>query len=286
MDTGKDITLHIGDCLSILPTIPDSSIDAIISDPPYPEIKREYGKISESDWFDLMKEVIHQSKRILKPTGSAVFILQPNSKKIGSMRGWLWEFMAWVCREWNIVQDVYWWNLSTMPQEKRGLTRSSLKTCLWVGEPNCYRAQDKVLWQESQRNAEVRMAARFKNAEDKINYRPGDVHFRELRTASKAEERGGVTPFNVLPIANSVSVGSAGAYGHGAGTPLALADWWTRYVCPPNGIILDPFCGSGTMGVAAINNHCGFIGIDKMSKYIDIAKDRMGYALEMKYGHS
>jgi len=120
----------------------------VITDPPYPCIKRDYGYWTVEEWWELIVEgVIPEVRRILKPTGSAVFILQPNSEKVGKMRGWLWEFMAWVCREWNMVQDVWWWNPAVMPSgvstpRSRGLTRASVKACVWGGSSNCYRAQD------------------------------------------------------------------------------------------------------------------------------------------------
>ena len=87
-------------------------------------------------------------------------------------------------------------------------------------------------------------------------------------------------PFNLLPIANSDSHLSAGANGHGAGTPLALADWWTRYIVPPGGVVLDPFFGVGTMGVAAIKNRCHFIGIEKEAHYCETARERIEKARE------
>ena len=95
---------------------------------------------------------------------------------------------------------------------------------------------------------------------------------RDGRCTAAAQERGGVTPFNVIPLSTD---GNAGAMGHAAGTPLELAKWWTRYICPPGGTVLDPFVGSGTMMLAAMEYGCNGIGIDKMSKYIDIAWARV-----------
>ncbi len=269
-----------GDCLAVLPTIPTASVDAIICDPPYPEINRAYGRLTEAAWWTLMMGVCTEARRILKPTGSAVFILQPNSRKVGSMRGWLWEFMAWVCRDWNCVQNVYWWNTTTMPQgsEARGLMRSSVKTCVWAGDPGCYRNQRAVLWQESERNAFMRMEARAKGTGATLEYSTSGSHYRRARVSDAAERRGGVTPFNLLPIPNANSTTSAGAYGHGAGTPLELAKWWTRYICPPGGVVCDPFAGSGTMGLAALAYGCSFVGIEKMPEYVAIMRARLAEA--------
>ncbi len=46
-------------------------------------------------------------------------------------------------------------------------------------------------------------------------------------------------------------------------------------ICTPGGIILDPFCGSGTTGVAAIRRGCRFIGIEREPAYVVIARERL-----------
>lgn len=273
-DTGL-VTLFHGNALDALPYIPTASVDAIISDPPYPEISRAYGRLTEFEWSVLMLEVCRQARRILKPAGSAVFILQPNSRKVGSMRGWLWEFMAWVCREWNMVQDVWWWNMAVIPTAGAtigSLTRASLKACVWCGPPDCYRNQDAVLWTEAE-SSKGRYASARAGIGPQIDG-PSGYKVDLTKMGNAAQERGGVTPFNVLPFGNTNSHDSAGAHGHGAGTPLALADWWTRYIAPPKSTILDPFVGTGTMGIAALLHGHKFIGIDKEASYLDISIER------------
>lgn len=266
------VTLYHGDCIEIMRGLPDASIDAVITDPPYPEIDREYGRMTEAAWWDMMMGVCVEVRRLLKPTGSAVFILQPNSRKVGSMRGWLWEFMAWVCREWNMVQDVWWWNTTTLPTGgvKSGLSRSSIKSCVWCGDPSCYRDQALVLL-EPHKLAEYH--SRYYR--DKTQSSPSG-HVVKPSSHLSFEKNGGVSPFNLLPIGVSgVATENAGSNGHGAGTPLELAKWWTRYIVPPGGTVLDPFVGSGTMMLAAMTYDCHGIGIDKMAKYIDMAQSRV-----------
>lgn len=268
-----DVGLTLGDCLDILPTIPDASVDAVISDPPYPEIDRPYGRMTEAAWHEMMREVVRQTRRVLKPKGSAVFILQPNSRKVGSMRAWLFEFQAWCCREWNIVQDAWWWNPAKQPTTHcnrwNGLMRPSVKACIWLGDPGCYRDQSEVLWDESERNKAI-------VREDRILRRtPSGNSMRAGRCGTTADERGGVTPFNLLPIANTNSVSSAGAYSHGAGTPEPLADWWVRYISPPGGVVADWFAGSGTMALAALKRGRSFIGIERDKGYFEIAERRI-----------
>lgn len=269
-------TLHCGDCLDVLRTLPAASVDAVITDPPYPMIKRDYGMLTEDEWWALMMGVCTEVRRVLKPTGSAVFILQPNSRKVGSMRGWLWRFMWWVTEEWNMVQDAWWWNIKAPPtvhaRRTNGLMRPSVKPCIWAGNPNCYRRQDSILWTESDANRDLRLSGRAKT---NVEYQPSGHHFNKSSTVAVAVERGGVTPFNLLPYAAGNSTSDSGSYGHGAGTPLKLADWWTRYIVPPGGTVLDPFNGAGTMGVAALQNGANYIGIEKMQRYVDVSHERL-----------
>jgi DNA modification methylase len=266
-------SLHCGDCLDILPTIPAASIDAVICDPPYPEISRDYGRMTEDEWWQMMMGVCVEVRRVLKPTGSAVFILQPNSRKVGSMRGWLWRFMWWVTTDWNMVQDAWWWNFVGPPTAGAGIggmMRSSIKACIWTGASDCYRNQSAVLWAASYRTAAERDYARIEN--DSVYSAPSGRQVNYQRCLSAHIERGGVTPFNLLPIPNN---GNNNSYGHAAGTPVALADWWTRYIVPPGGTVLDPFNGAGTMGVAALQNGAHYIGIEKMQKYVDVSHERL-----------
>ena len=257
-----------------LRTLPDASVDAVITDPPYPCVKRSYGYWTEAEWWEMMMEVIVEVRRALKPKGSAVFILQPNSEKVGRMRGWLWRFMAWVCEEWNMVQDVWWWNFTSPPtvhcHRDRGLMRPSVKGCVWVGATDCYRNQDSVLWKPSEANGAIDRSNRA------LTYKTSGLSMRAGRCAAAADERGGVTPFNLLPISNADSCLSGGAVDHDAATPYDLCAWWVRYIAPEGGLVVDPFCGSGTVGMAAINLGCSFIGIEKEADYCRIAEKRIG----------
>lgn len=266
-----------GDCLDILPTIPDASVDAVISDPPYPHIKRDYGTLTEDEWWDLMMGVVKETRRILKPQGSAIFILQPNSRRLGSMRGWLWRFMLWVTEEWNMVQDVWWWNISAFPEAhaiQGRLTRPSVKACVWAGDPDCYRNQDNALWPEAQASKARAIQARINGETERVSF-PSGQGVNRAKGRDAAARRGGVTPMNLFPASNNDGKNGSGAYGHGAGTPLIVADWWTRFIVPAGGLVVDPFCGAGTMGVAALQNGASFVGIEKMEKYADISRQRI-----------
>ncbi len=65
---------------------------------------------------------------------------------------------------------------------------------------------------------------------------------------------------------------------HPTEKPVDLCRWLIRSYSNPGDIILDPTMGSGTTGVAAILEGRGFVGIEKDSKYYEIARMRIGAA--------
>jgi hypothetical protein len=264
------VTLIHGDCRKELKDIESQSVDAVITDPIYPEVSRQYGRITEAEWHGLMRVVVHECRRILRPEGSAVFILQPNAEKIGKMRLWLWRFLVWAGENWNLVEDAYWWNPTAIPvrgaTREHGLMRPSVKMCVWLGSPECYRNQDGVLWTPSDALAAMRREDRA------CRISPSGRTRRSSTITAAADERGGTTPFNLIPI----SPANLHAEDHPAATPYDVAAWWCRYILPPGGVLLDPFVGSGTMLLAGLDQGASrVIGIDKKSEYIQIAKRRI-----------
>lgn len=64
--------------------------------------------------------------------------------------------------------------------------------------------------------------------------------------------------------------------------PTDLMRYLCRLVTPPNGLILDPFTGSGSTGKAAILEGFRFLGFEMEPQYIEIATARIEYAIEQK----
>jgi site-specific DNA-methyltransferase (adenine-specific) len=74
-----------------------------------------------------------------------------------------------------------------------------------------------------------------------------------------------------LPARGSGSVGNP----HPTVKPLDLIRWLIRLACPPGGLVLDPFCGSGSTGAAAVLEDREFVGIEKDHGYVEIAEARI-----------
>jgi site-specific DNA-methyltransferase (adenine-specific) len=108
--------------------------------------------------------------------------------------------------------------------------------------------------------------------------------------ASKAEREAGCEG---LPIASRKTHGDTGPSSnanpngqkavrcrnhHPCVKPLALMRYLCRLVTPPGGLILDPFMGSGSTGIAAVLEGFRFAGIELKGEYVTIAKRRIAAA--------
>lgn len=62
--------------------------------------------------------------------------------------------------------------------------------------------------------------------------------------------------------------------------PTAIMEYLIKLVTPPNGIVLDPFTGSGSTGKAALLNGYQFIGIELTEEYLPIIEGRLTHAMQ------
>jgi site-specific DNA-methyltransferase (adenine-specific) len=124
---------------------------------------------------------------------------------------------------------------------------------------------------------------------------PGDPPFFYASKASRSEREAGCGDLPARSGAEAVDrdEGSAGAQSPRAGAvrtannvhnhhptvkPVAVMRWLVRLVTPPGGVVLDPFMGSGTTGVAAVREGVRFIGCEREPDYLRIAEARIRHA--------
>jgi DNA modification methylase len=98
---------------------------------------------------------------------------------------------------------------------------------------------------------------------------------REVRGEATDREDGSAGTEN--PRAGAGRTGGAKNY-HPTVKPIALMRWLVRLVTPPGGTVLDPFTGSGTTGIAALQEGFSFFGIEREAEYAEIAKARISAA--------
>jgi site-specific DNA-methyltransferase (adenine-specific) len=108
--------------------------------------------------------------------------------------------------------------------------------------------------------------------------------------ASRAEREAGLDDFNPKRESDRIAddlpggdnprnrTNTARRNHHPTVKPIALMRYLIRLVTPPNGVVLDPFTGSGTTGIAARLDGFKFVGIEQSAEYADIAQARINHA--------
>lgn len=79
------------------------------------------------------------------------------------------------------------------------------------------------------------------------------------------------------PAAGSGRVAERIANVHPTVKSIDLMRWLCRLVAPPAGLVVDPFCGSGTTGCAAVLEGFQFLGMEREAEYVAIANARISY---------
>jgi len=88
----------------------------------------------------------------------------------------------------------------------------------------------------------------------------------------------GAAGHKINPMTGKKVVDIPRANVHPTTKPLALMRWLCRLITPPNGVVLDPFLGSGTTMVAAVEEGFRCIGIEREDEYVPIARARASAA--------
>ena len=95
-------------------------------------------------------------------------------------------------------------------------------------------------------------------------------------------DSGGASRFFYVAKASGEERGEGNT--HPTVKPVMLMRWLVRLVTPPAGVVLDPFAGSGTTLVAALEEGFGYIGIEREEEYVTIARRRLEIAQPPLFG--
>lgn len=93
----------------------------------------------------------------------------------------------------------------------------------------------------------------------------GASRFYYVAKPSNAEREAGLTGRNLHPTVK----------------PVELMRWLVRLVTPPGGLVLDPFAGSGTTGMACAYEGMRFVGIEREAEYVAVAERRIASCLPL-----
>jgi len=244
------IDLRLGDCLEVMKTIPDGSIDAIITDPPYGTTACKWDSIIPLD------KLWEQYNRIIKPNGAIVLTsTQPftsvliNSNIKNFKYCWYWDR----CIKSNFLNAKHQpiRHIETIPvfYKKKPTYNPILKP----------KRKDQIRWNNiPSKQSQTDTLNKVGYLENRFERRtiPLDMDYpTELLKYS-------------LPSANK-------GRNHPTEKPIELMEYFIKTYTNENDTILDNTMGSGSTGVAAKNLNRNFIGIEKDENYFNIARERV-----------
>ena len=239
-----DIKLIQGDCLEKMKDIPDGSIDAIITDPPYGTIACKWDAIIP------LEPMWEQYRRIAKKNAAIVLTAsQPFTTALIASN--LKEFKY--CWVWDKVKPS-----SGLHAKRQPLRQHEDIVVFGTGNvkynPQLEDAKERTDKPRAANNGEA-----F----------GGKVVLRQHSNGGKKYPR------SVLAISNANQHGRV----HPTQKPVALMEYLIRTYTNEGETVLDNCMGSGTTGVACINTNRNFIGIELDEKYFKIAQDRINQAV-------
>lgn len=240
--------LH-GDCIEILKSFPENSVDLIFADPPYnlqlskdlyrpnmtkvDAVKDRWDKFNNFKEYDAFTcEWLSASQRVLKDTGTIWVIgSYHNIFRVGAI---MQDLGFW------ILNDVVWIKKNPMPNFRGVRFTNAHETLIW--------AQKK------------------KGASYTFNHQSLKALNDDLQMRSD---------WNLPLVTGKQRIRSNGMKAHSTQKPEALLYRILLASSDPGDVVLDPFFGSGTTGAVAKQLGRNWIGIERDKKYIKIAQKRI-----------
>ena len=248
------LTLHLGDCGQIMESVDENSIDLVVTSPPYDNLRKYKGY--SFDFEKIAKELF----RVIKDGGVMVWVVSDQTKN-GSESGTSFK-QALFFKEigFNLHDTMIYAKTNPIPQNHNRYEQCfEYMFVLSKGKPKTFNP--------------LRLPT--KNAGKTFNW--GDRKTVLDENQCRRHKETDIRVCNNTKIHNNIfyySVGG-GKSGHPAVFPYQLAEDQVLSWSNEGDIILDPFMGSGTTGVAALNNGRKFIGIEINEEYFNSSSNRL-----------
>jgi site-specific DNA-methyltransferase (adenine-specific) len=234
------IDLRKGDCLELMKNIPDKSIDMILCDLPYGTTACKWDTIIP------FEDLWQQYNRIIKDNGAIVlFGSEPFSSQLRMSNSKMYKY-DWV---WN--------------KKKAGNIFLAKYQPMKIHENIMIFGKGKIAYFPI-------MVERDKIKKSK-NYGTGETMGGNRKKEEKVYIYDKKNPISILEFSNASQKGKV----HPTQKPVELLEYLIKTYTNEEETVLDNCMGSGSTGVACVNTGRHFIGIEKDTKYYEIAKNRI-----------
>lgn len=262
------IQLINSECLEAMKSIPDASIDAIITDPPYGTTACKWDSVID---FELMWE---QLNRIIKPNGAIVlFGSEPFSSllRVSNIKNFKYDWVWYKQKASNFMSAKY----SPLKYHEL-ISVFSNKTHQY--NPQKYKVLElSDIEQLSRRELRTLMESRDYDRYGKVDRRKtindqktNKEHVGSNIVRTRTADTGYRNPKSIISINKSIN-GNV----HPTQKPVELMEYLIKTYTNENETVLDFTMGSGSTGVACVNTNRSFIGIEMDEGYFNTAKSRI-----------
>lgn len=253
---------YLGDCLEVLRSFPEASIDLIVTSPPYADQRASsYGGIKPDDYVDWFLPRAEQFLRVLKPRGS--FVLNIKEKAIhGERHTYVLELILALRKQgWLWTEEYIWHKKNCYPGKWPNRFRDAWERCLHFTKQRQFKMNQDAVKVPMGDWAQTRLKSLGKNDVVRYDSQVGNAFAKNI---ANWQGRDMAYPTNVLHLATE-----CGNKKHSAAFPLALPQWFIKLFTDQGDVVLDPFVGSGTTLFAALEINRIGLGIDVEKDYID-----------------
>jgi site-specific DNA-methyltransferase (adenine-specific) len=246
--TGASASLFNEDFFGAVSRLPDGSVDLVVADPPY-GLGKDYGndsdRLSGSAYLEFSRRWTEAVIPKLKPSGGLyVFLTWQHSP----------EVFSHLKTRMLMINEIIWdRKVPSMGGSTRKFSSVHDTIGLFAVSRDYYFDLDSVRIAYDPATKKARTRSIFVGKKWlEIGYNPKDV-WSETRLHRQDPER----------------------EDHPTQKPLKIVERMVLASCPPGGLVLDPFMGSGTTAVAALRHGRRFVGFELNRRYFAAAKRRV-----------
>ncbi|HEY9285262.1 MAG TPA: site-specific DNA-methyltransferase [Pyrinomonadaceae bacterium] len=253
-------TIHHGDCLEVLPTLPDASINLIVTSPPYADSRKDtYGGIHPDKYVDWFLPISAELRRVLTDDGS--FILNIKERVVGGERHtYVIELILALKRQgWLWTEEYMWHKKNCSPGKWPNRFRDAWERCLHFTRQKKFKMNQEAVMVPMGDWAKTRLKKLGGNDVVRFNSQVGSGFGKNI---ANWLGRTMAYPTNVLHLATE-----CGNKNHSAAFPRELPSWFIKLFTDEDDVVLDPFMGSGTTCLVAHELGRGFVGIELKDEY-------------------
>ena len=251
-----DYKLYNNDCLEVMKSIPDSSIDAIICDPPYGTTACKWDSIIPLDkmWLQL--------KRVIKINGAIVlFGAEPFSSRLRLSNIEQFKY-DWI---WSKSKALGFTNAKNKPMNKHEVIS------VFSSGTVANKSKRKMPYNPQGLTSYGKTVSGIKAC--KADSSAGGHKF-----SRPGHKESFVQEFTNYPT-QIIEFNNEGKTQHPTQKPVALMEYLIKTYTNEGELVLDFTMGSGSTGVACVNTNRNFIGIEKDEGYFKIAEKRITNAV-------